>query len=214
MKMKRIKVLLLIVTGVILFQNNYLFAQQIEGIKKYSWVTRLQSRINNPTIAVGINSVVMKTGIGVDWGKMNTLPVGHLITDKEIAQPDSFFLFDGVAYERLINYTTELYNPEFISLTDIKNQYAPDFPLRYCVFIINNILITKDPRAFKIDKDFITSVHTFRPEEIETLTMDENVDETTYIIRIYTKDHIMRKGEAIQKYKMKMIHDDFQYLLD
>lgn len=208
--MEKTHLFLLLLAG-ILFPVH---AQRLEGVKSRSWVTRVQDNINNSTDAIGINSHFMKSGIGVDWGLMNTLPIRHFTSKKSEALPDSCLIIDGVAYEWSIDYHTDLYQPELLTLMDVKNEYAKDFPLRDCLFIINNVPITRDPRAFKIDKGFIVSVRGFAPNEIETLSENENLTSTSYIIRIFTKEHIMRKGVAIQKYKHKLLPDDFRFLIE
>ena len=189
-------------------------SQGLPDVKNHSWVTYLMNQANHSSIAMGMNSQFMKSGIGLDYATMNSLPIGHIKIENKDAPADSFFVFDGVAYNGYTNMVSNAYHPTLVTLMDIKNEYLKDFPLRYCLFIVDNIPITTDPRAFRIDKDAIIAVKGFAPNDIETLTEGgETLISTVYVVRIYMRPNKPRRGSNVNRSKLNLINDTFRYLI-
>ncbi len=164
-----------------------------------------QYEINNSSRAIGINSQFMKSSYGLNWKLINAIDRDSIDFETVYAEPDSFFIINCVTYNSYKNIITNHYQPELITLMDIQKEFCQDVPLRFCLFIIDDLLIYKDPKAHKIDKDYISNIRIFKREDIETLN-EKNLDEGN-IIRVYTKDSI----------RLNLIHEsnkEFHFLLE
>ncbi len=74
-------------------------SQGLPDVKNHSWVTYLMNQANHSSIAMGMNSQFMKSGIGLDYATMNILPIGHIKIENKDAPADSFFVFNGIQYK-------------------------------------------------------------------------------------------------------------------
>lgn len=182
---------------------SFTYAQGLPNVKNHSWISYMITSTNHSSCAIGMNSQFMKSGIGLDFALMNSIPAESTKIERKTAPEDSFFVFEGVAYNKYINYISDIYRPTLVTLMDIKNEYLKDFPLRHCLFIINNIPITTDPRAFRIDKDAIVSVKGFAPNEIATLTEGKSMHSTAYVVRIHIKPNKPRRESNVNREELK-----------
>lgn len=147
--------------------------------------------VNHSSKAFAVNSQYVKSFIGMNLDSLKRMPEGSYRIEIKEAPADSSFVFNGVSYKSYINIISEQYQPELISLRDIKNVYANDRNDNKCLFMINDVLITDDLNSFRIDKDYIHTIIVYPSRELERIdggTLD------VYLILIYTKtDDFMYK---------------------
>ncbi len=172
----------------------------------FAWFTLIgfaqteEDIINSSSKAVSINSQFVKSFIGLNLDSLNSLPKGSFHIEISEASNDDIIEFNGVQYKTHVNIICDKYNPKLVSLNDIKNIYRHEYLYdEYCLFIINDILITKDLNSFKIDEEYIHSIDLIKYREIETFD-GENLDLS--IIRIYTKTKQLLDAER-SLYKLK-----------
>ncbi len=158
--------------------------------------------VNNYEKAFAINSQYVKSFIGLDMDSLARLEEGSYKIEIIESTADSPLCFNGVSYKTLVNIVCNQYNPELITLSDIINTYAPDLHHTLCVFMINDIILTKDLNSFKIDKNYIYNIDVIYAREIEGITgscMDIN------LIMIYTKtDDFLYKQKQLLFFPLKI----------
>lgn len=155
-----------------------------------------EDHVNHSSKAFAINSHYVKSFIGLNLDSLKRLPEGSFRIETKEAPADSSFVFNGIAYKTYVNILCDRYQPELISLLDIKNIYAPEIHATYCVFMVNDVLLTKDLKSFKIDKNYIHTINVIRSREIEKITGGTL---RINLIMIYTRtdDFMEKEGEII-----------------
>ncbi len=158
-----------------------------------------EDTVNHCSKAFAVNSHYVKSFIGINLDSLKRMPEGAYHIDVKEAPADSFFVFNGIQYKTYVNIVSNQYQPELISLNYIKSIYAKDISADKCLFMINDVLITKDLNSFKIDKDYIHSVVVFPNRELQRI---DGGTLNVYLILIYTKtdDFMYKDGHGYITY--------------
>lgn len=143
----------------------------------------LHNEVNHFPYALFLNGTFVKSWVGIDTSSF-TIP------QKRVNQTE--VLYEGQLYEGKIDLKSDSYKPELVGLVDIHKQYAPDVPVRNCLFMVDGILLTDDLAQLRLDKAYIKQVDVLRPGDIQNYNFREE-GMNLCVLQIQTKKYLARQ---------------------
>ena len=158
-------------------------SKKITELENRYFAVDLHNEVNHFPYALFLNGTFVKSWVGIDTSSF-TIP------QKRVNQTE--VLYEGQLYEGKIDLRSDSYKPELVGLADIHKQYAPDVPVRNCLFMVDGILLTDDLAQLRLDKAYIKQVEVLRPEEIRSYRA-EGESAGICIIQIQTKKYLAQQ---------------------
>ena len=188
---------------------NFILAGERTQYADKRWVTdkneeggfRTDLEFNHEPLAVLLNNVFIRSGIGIDlykvekkefpfeYMKRESKPfviygVGEsgrdsIVLEKD-ASSDNPVVINGKSYIFVQNLISSQ-KFDLASLEEIKEDFCPDVK-GPCLYMVNKFFITEDVESYKLDKNFVLKVEALPSSEIELFKGKEPFT----IIRIFT----------------------------
>ena len=158
-------------------------SKKITELENRYFAVDLHNEVNHFPYALFLNGTFVKSWVGIDTSSF-TIP------QKRVNQTE--VLYEGQLYEGKIDLRSDSYKPELVGLEDIHKQYAPDVPVRNCLFMVDGILLTDDLAQLRLDKAYIKQVDVLRPGDIQNYNFREE-DMNLCVLQIQTKKYLARQ---------------------
>lgn len=154
-------------------------SKKITELENRYFAVDLHNEVNHFPYALFLNGTFVKSWVGIDTSSF-TIP------QKRVNQTE--VLYEGQLYEGKIDLRSDSYKPELVGLADIHKQYAPDVPVRNCLFMVDGILLTDDLAQLRLDKAYIKQVDVLRPGDIQNYNFREE-GMNLCVLQIQTKKY-------------------------
>jgi len=175
---------------------------EFKGLTTISWewlinqyfferITQNQDEVNHPSEVVLLNNRYIKNFIGVNKKSIFNWEKSHYKDEFKGDNKTTTFWHEGRSFKTVWSLLCPEYDPELVSLWELKKIYAPDAPVNKCLFLVDNYLLTTDLSGFRFDKECIDQVIVTPPEKIHSLKKGKYLD--VYLIHFYTKNKTLRE---------------------
>ena len=158
-------------------------SKKITELENRYFAVDLHNEVNHFPYALFLNGTFVKSWVGIDTSSF-TIP------QKRVNQTE--VLYEGQLYEGKIDLKSDSYRPELVGLADIHKQYAPDVPVKNCLFMVDGILLTDDLAQLRLDKAYIQEVDVLRPGDIQNYNFKEE-GMNLCVLQIQTKKYLARQ---------------------